>query len=58
MSLFKKKLFGFVLEKNFLTMVDVIIQLNGIVDPNKGLIHKCIKATSISHMNILSSQDL
>jgi hypothetical protein len=39
-------------------MLDVITQPKGIVDPRKGLIHRCIKATSISHLSTRSSQDL
>jgi hypothetical protein len=55
---FLRKIFGFLIDKSFLKVLDVITQHTSNVDPGKGLIHRCIKATSISHMSTQSSQDL
>jgi hypothetical protein len=55
--LFNKGL-GFLIEKNFLTMLSMITQHTEDVDHNKNFTHKCIKVIYTSHLSTQSSQDL
>jgi hypothetical protein len=54
---FNKEL-GFLLEKNFLTMLIAITQRTENVDYQFGLTHKCIKVIYTLHLNTQSSRNL
>jgi hypothetical protein len=55
---FLRKRFGFLLDKSFFIVLDVITQHIGNVDPSKGLIHRFVKVNTILlefRINIISS---